>query len=182
MHYSPVTSTVFYFTLPDGRTAFNNFPTWAIFTGTIPVQPPLTPTTPPSGTSTVTTNAAYQLFENGFLLWRQDTGRIDLFTKDYVAGYNLNQYATLPDNPFTVLPPAGRLSPINGFGRVWGNFVDTRNALGWGLGNEQGFQAIFKTNLATNVICVNLPSGQFVSYPHFDGMRSYHWQYETTCG
>ena len=190
MHYTPVSSTRFYFSLPDGRNAVtNNNTTWSIFTGTIPgggTPGTPAPTPQPTGTrqaviTTVTVSAAYQLFENGFLIWRSDTGRIEQFDKNSVAGYNLNQYATLPDNPVTDLPPAGRVSPINGFGRVWGNFPSTRNALGWGLGTEQGYQATFKSNSVTFIICVNIPDGRFVSYPHFDGARSYHWQYETTC-
>jgi LysM repeat protein len=175
MHYSPVSTTVFYFSLPDGRSASTNNSTWGLYTGTIP------PGTPGNSTD-VTTSAAFQLFENGFLLWRADTGRIDIFGKDYSAGYNVDQYGLLPNNPITDTPPAGRVSPINGFGKVWGNFAETRNLLGWGLGFEQGYVATFKYDSATYVTCVNLPNGQFVSYPHYIGNRSWSWQFETSCG
>lgn len=171
MSYSAASSGLFYFTLPDGRAAVTTpGQLWNIFTGSVA-----------GGATSVTVNAAYQLFENGFLLWRADTGRIEEFHTGYVAGYNLDQYALLPDNPVTDTPPAGRVKPVFGFGRVWGNFPATRNALGWGLANEQGFQATFVTDLATFVNCVNLPDGTFISYPHFDGVRSYFWQHETTC-
>lgn len=175
MRYSAVSATVFYFSLPDGHNAMTNNQAWNIYTGTIPPGSP-------GGTTLVTVSAAYQLFENGFLLWRSDTGRIEEFNKDFVAGYNVDQYATLPDNPITDQPPAGRVSPINGFGRVWGNFPATRNALGWGLAPEQGYQATFKMDTATNITCVNIPGGQFVSYPHYVGNRLWMWQYETSCG
>lgn len=175
MRYGPVSTTEYYFSLPDGRNAFVNSPSWTVFTGSIP---PVVS----GGTSTTTVKAAYQVFENGALLWRADTGRIYIFTKTYVAEYSVTDYGPLPDNPITLPPPPGRVSPINGFGRVWGNYAEARNALGWGLATEQGFTATFKTELATSVNCVNLPTGQFVSFPHYTGNRSWMWQYELSCG
>ncbi|MCC6801633.1 MAG: LysM peptidoglycan-binding domain-containing protein [Anaerolineae bacterium] len=174
MYYSPVTATQFYFTLSDGRNAVTNGSTWGLYTGTLPPGMP-------SGPSTVTTSAAYQLFENGFLLWRADSGRIIIFTKDYVAEYSVTDYGPLPNNPITQTPPTARVSPINGFGKVWGNYAEARNALGWGLAPEQGYQATFKYNAATYATCVNLPNGQFVSFPHYTGNRSWMWQFETSC-
>ena len=188
MLYEPVSAGTFYFSLLGGRTAeTRSSSSWSLAAiPHPPVNPPpiSPPSPPPSGgtTTSVTVSAAYQLFENGFMLWRADTNRIDLFTKTYVAGYNFSQYASLPDDPVTDQPPPGRVKPINGFGRVWGNFVSTRNALGWALGFEQGYQATFRYNPATYVTCVNLPDGHFVSYPHFIGNRSWMWQYETSCG
>ncbi|MEP7292207.1 MAG: LysM peptidoglycan-binding domain-containing protein [Chloroflexota bacterium] len=171
MSYNPASSGLFYITLPDGHAAVTTASLlWSIFTG--PVA---------GGASTVTVSAAYQVFENGFLLWRADTGRIEEFHANDVAGYNLDQYALLPDNPVNAQPPLGRVKPVFGFGRVWGNFPTTRSALGWGVSNEQGFQATFVLDLATFVNCVNLPDGQFVSYPHFDGVHSYSWKFEATC-
>lgn len=171
MQFSDTNSGVFYASLPDGRRVVVT-PSflWGVYTpqGT-------------GGASVITTNAAYQLFENGFLLWREDTGRIEEFHRGFVAGYNLDQYANLPDNPVTDLPPAGRVKPVFGFGRVWGNYPATRNALGWGLGHEQGYVATFHTS-DDFINCVNLPDGRFISYPHFDGVRSYTWREETSCG
>ena len=97
MHYTPVSSIRFYFSQPDGRNAVTtNNVSWAIYTGTIPGggTPAPTPTPSPTGipvVTTVTVTASYQLFENGFLIWRMDTGRIDEFDKPDVAGYNLDQ-------------------------------------------------------------------------------------------
>ncbi len=178
--YRPVTTSQFYFTLPDGHTVLSNYNlTWSIYTGNPPPAPPA-PTAPPTSTS-VTTSAAYQLFENGFLIWRADTGRIDAFTKDYSVGFDLNQYAYLPDNPVTDVPPPNRVKPMFGFGKVWGNDTALRNALGWALGFEQAYQATFVTAANSYVSCVNLPDGHFVSYPHFVQPRNWVWQYETSC-
>ena len=171
------------FNLPDGRSVFVSLVTfWSYSNNPPPIPSPTSTPAPQAGMVTIIVNAAYQLFENGFLLWRADSGRIDEFDKYDVAGYNLDQYQSLPDNPVSDQAPAGRVKPINGFGRVWGNFPSTRNALGWGLAIEQGYQATFKMDIATDVFCVNLPDGRFVSYPHFDGKRSYTWQYENSCG
>lgn len=176
MHYSPITATQFYFDLPSGKNAVTSGSTWGLYSGSIPGGTPGSPTT-------VTTSAAFQLFENGFLLWQADTGRINIFlTNFYIAGYNVADYGALPDNPITQTPPPNRVSPINGFGKVWGNFADARNQLGWGLGVEQGYTATFKTDPTTYVTCVNLPTGQFISYSHYVGNRSWVWQFETSCG
>lgn len=175
MYYSPVTTTQFYFTLLDGRNAVTNGSAWGLYTGSLPPGMP-------GGPSTVTVSAAFQPFETGFLLWRADTGRIVIFTQTYVAEYSVTDYGPLPNNPVTDTPPAGRFKPINGFGKVWGNYAEARNALGWGLAAEQGYQATFKYNPTTYATCVNLPNGQFVSFPHYTGNRSWMWQFETSCG
>jgi LysM repeat protein len=91
---------------------------------------------------TVTTEAAYQMFEHGFMIWRADTGDILVFPDHAeVNQFGQSDYENLPDNPVTDTPPQQRLSPINGFGRVWGNVEQVRNALGWALDGEHTYQA-----------------------------------------
>jgi hypothetical protein len=88
-------------------------------------------------TTTVTTYAAYQAFEHGFMVWRSDNDDV------YVFGSGVTIYDTaagLPDNIYTT-PPDGLIAPINAFGRVWSNNDYLRTNLGWATGSEQGYQA-----------------------------------------
>lgn len=183
---SPSTNA-YTFNLPNGSVVTNiGNQSWSIV-GSLPAPAPnpitpIPPTATPIQQTSVTVNTAYQLFENGFLIWRSDTGRIDQFTPRYVAGFNQDQYLNLPDNPVTDPPPAGRVSPINGFGRVWGNFADVRSILGWGLGSEQGYQATFRSRdeNGVQVTCFNLPDGRLVKYPIIIE-RSWTWLYVDAC-
>ncbi|MBZ0277679.1 MAG: zf-HC2 domain-containing protein, partial [Anaerolineae bacterium] len=85
-------------------------------------------------------SAAFQPFERGFMVWRGDTGAVIVLVGDgRVLNYPESSYIGYPDNPVTDSPPVGRVKPISGFGRVWGNVETVRNLLGWGLETEQGY-------------------------------------------
>jgi hypothetical protein len=88
------------------------------------------------------THAAFQSFEGGYMLWRQD---IDIIYVLYHNGsyrtFSSTEYINLPDNPVDAPPPAGRVSPIRGFGRVWSNHSSVQSGLGWGFAAEQGYTA-----------------------------------------
>ncbi|MEO8396872.1 MAG: hypothetical protein ABI700_28010, partial [Chloroflexota bacterium] len=87
-----------------------------------------------------TVQAAYEPFENGFMLWRADSGEVWMLEKSGVyVRYSETVFGLMPDNPIPDVPPTGRSSPANGFGRVWGNVEDVRKALGWALGPEVGY-------------------------------------------
>jgi LysM repeat protein len=91
-------------------------------------------------TTTITTQGAYQTFDNGFMIWRADTGEILVFYAfGSVASFSQSSYETLPANPVTDTVPEGKVLPINGFGRVWGNHADVRQWLGWGITAEQAY-------------------------------------------
>lgn len=85
--------------------------------------------------------AAYQPFEGGFMIWRSDTGEIDVFynsgaTAEY---YPEPSYGGLPDNPGTLTPPLNRVAPISGFGKVWANMPSVQSRIGWGMVSEQPY-------------------------------------------
>ncbi|MFN8372931.1 MAG: hypothetical protein U0694_08645 [Anaerolineae bacterium] len=69
-----------------------------------------------------------------------------LLNSGTVSYYGIDAYGTLPDNPVTDLDLSGRVRPINGFGRVWGNYATVRTSLGWATANEQGYSITFRTD------------------------------------
>ncbi len=173
MGYSPTDSNTFYFMLPDGRAGTrteNNL--WSLYTGVFP-----------GIVTTTMVNASFQEFQGAYLLWREDTGRIEEFHFfGYVRGYDNDQYAHLSDTPIPDIPPDWGYKPVMGFGRVWTHFIDLRDRLGWGLSPEQGFVATIVKDMGTLVECMNLPNGEFISYPHYDSENNAKWDFEDDCG
>ena len=113
--------------------------------------------------STITTQAAFQQYENGFMTWRSDTGLIYTFSGlqgGIEGGWSQDSYESLPDNPFFDVPE-GRVRSINGFGRVWGNNQSIRSMLGWATGMEQAYQAKIHTIPGVS-LSVSLPEGRLV--------------------
>ena len=87
----------------------------------------------------VSTQAAFQLFEGGLMIWRADRDEIVvLFGNGDVMLYPAGQVQELAENPVRDAPPAGRHRPVSGFGRVWGAYAGVRAALGWPLAPERG--------------------------------------------
>ena len=118
--------------------------------------------------STTATYAAYQPFEHGFMVWREDTGEILAFATlpygyapNIVYRFALSSYETLPDNPVLAQTPAGLVKPIRGFGRVWGNHANVQFELGWGKAAENGYTTIIEVGPYGEKI--TLPSGQNVT-------------------
>ncbi|MBZ0288918.1 MAG: hypothetical protein K8I30_14975, partial [Anaerolineae bacterium] len=169
----------------------NSLASSASIPAAVPTGAP-TATLAPTATSefVVTTNAAYQVFENGFMIWRADTGAILTFPKQTgVQQFLQGDYENLPDNPVTDAPPEARLSPINGFGRVWGNFSQVRGALGWAMDGEKSYQTTLHTTYVMSPdgvksipgLCLNLPDGRSAQYPQFSGATAV-WGYVESCG
>lgn len=132
------------------------------------------PTTTPGAITNL--RGAYQPFEGGFMLWRSDTGMI--YAVDYDGGVfrvPVSDYSALGEDAVSEDPPPGRVKPISGFGRVWGNIDGVRDALGWGLQDEQGYALTIRPAVtATDLddIAIILPSGTFVVI-RTDGTWSY---------
>lgn len=112
------------------------------------------------------TQAAFQAFERGYMIWRGDTSGVwVLFNDAWQARYfPQSEYENLPDNPITSPEPVGLFKPVNGFGRVWGNFAEVREALGWAIAPEQGYTANFRPASYTAgglaQTAVNIPNGR----------------------
>lgn len=107
----------------------------------VPVFPTPTPLPPtPVVPAGISTYAAYQNYDNGFMIWRQDTGDVIAFINggafyEYTGAY-IN---TLPENPVSAPTPGGRLRPVNAFGRVWGNVLYPTGLIGWATDFESGY-------------------------------------------
>lgn len=83
--------------------------------------------------------AAYQPFENGSMIWAGGSiyvlyngGQWEQYADTWVEGETFN---------IGVQPPAGRVQPIRGFGKVWATLPQVRDRLGWALSLEQGYTA-----------------------------------------
>jgi hypothetical protein len=117
---------------------------------------------------TVGTYAAYQEFENGLMIWREDTGDIFVFVRSPNTWYRFSEAGNenLPDNPVLENPPRGYVKPIRGFGRIWGNYAHVRNQLGWGMHNEFGYTAFVSYGQG-------YPNWESISLPHDDVVKFY---------
>ena len=86
-------------------------------------------------------NAAYQPFQQGFMVWLN--GEILVF---YGTSRSFQRYTdtwTEGVDPQTSgeVAPAGLFAPVRGFNKVWANNPAVRNGLGWAIQAEQGAQA-----------------------------------------
>lgn len=179
------TGNTFTFNLVDGRMVYvaaNH--TWS--SNLLPIPTPIPPT--PVGPAVTTTAASYQPFEGGFMIWEARTANIVAF---YMNGGTLNgsytvfpasQYGRLSEYSIPNAAPAGRVHPLAGFAKVWGNFAEPYNNLGWALTPEQGFTATFisSANGTQSQTCFILPDGRPVTYVRVNSGARY-WLFSSTC-
>lgn len=120
----------------------------------------------PEVVSSVEMDGAYQAFEEGFMVWFGETESIWVFTKNgQVRFYPAGRYVEAPENPVEDEAPPERVKPIRGFGQLWGNVDDVREALGWGLGNEEGYTLTLDTSAPLRGVTqftLNLPDGSTI--------------------
>ena len=89
----------------------------------------------------VSTWAAEQSFQGGYMFWRDDTDTI------YVL-YNNGTWQSFADtwtsgeqeSDPSIVPPYGLFQPKRGFGKVWRDNAAVRSTLGWATTEERGFQ------------------------------------------
>jgi LysM repeat protein len=106
-------------------------------------QPPVYDNSPEYPPYTMQIGSSYQQFENGFMIWRGDTGSIWVFVNQtanggYVMRFAANVYGSMTNQVPYPQVPAGRTVPMMGFKRIYDNFASLRLALGWGIGGERG--------------------------------------------
>jgi hypothetical protein len=99
----------------------------------------------PTGPSSVVW-AAWEPFERGYLLWRQDTNKVYALYfangSDRSAGnWELRHEAWDGSDPggIGLSPPAGLVEPVRGFGWLWRNYLGgAQGQLGWAKEQEKG--------------------------------------------
>lgn len=83
-----------------------------------------------------THEAAYQPFENGYMVW---------FDDQIWAVWGGSNGAIYPDSwgggdvVYPEAPPDGKLQPVRGFGTLWVSDANVRGLLGWATGPEQSY-------------------------------------------
>jgi hypothetical protein len=87
--------------------------------------------------------AAIQRFDNGVMVWVEETARIYAFLNDgrwlsYVDTFREGD----PESDPAFAPPAGKQQPVRGFGKVWREHPDLRDAIGWALTKEEPATAL----------------------------------------
>jgi hypothetical protein len=98
----------------------------------------------PAG-SAVNSAAAELPFEGGLMIWLEETNSVIVFYDDgrwqrFEDTWSEDQPESDPD----IIPPPERFQPIRGFGKIWRERPEVREALGWALGVELGFPSIFQ--------------------------------------
>ncbi len=101
--------------------------------------------------------AVYQSFERGFMIYLSDRQAVWVFIQSYAAntggvplapnfgvwaGYADTFKEGDPEDDPSILAPAGFLQPHRGFGKVWREHPDVRDALGWASDYERPYAAI----------------------------------------
>jgi len=94
-----------------------------------------------AATSQATTVAtAFQAFEGGAMIWREDAVLIyALFSDGSWAVFDDTWTPGEPEQDPGIVPPEGLLQPIRGFGKVWRNNPEVQTSLGWALQGEAGY-------------------------------------------
>jgi hypothetical protein len=146
-------------------------------------SPSATPSDGVTLTPPTSTQAAYEPFERGFMIWRQDNQTIYALING--AGFSLYQYDSYISLPSpTDIAPAGRYTPINGFGKVWNGEVYfgalIRDKVGWATAPEQAYTAqVSSYNVASvakpdSHTIISLPNGRTVDMGSAFGSWSYN--------
>jgi WD40 repeat protein len=97
-----------------------------------------------SDASSITTSAAYQGFQNGFMLWLGDTKSILVLYNDGSG----NMYSDTWVNQMIITnsaPPDGLLTPDHGFGWVWMQNPAIKDKIGWATGVEVPYSIQYQT-------------------------------------
>lgn len=126
----------------------------------------------------VKTDAAYQRFENGAMIWNAHTDRITVL---FDNGVSISFPDTWNDETinFGQNPPPGLEQPVRGFGKVWLENPSVRNDLGWATAAEQAYQMTWQQIDQTQnppfsgAIYATLPDDRVVRYNQASGLWTY---------
>lgn len=117
--------------------------------------------------------AAQQEFEGGRMIWLQPENKIIVLFDHIVAGSDAPQMRVYddtwaegePESDPEIEPPANRVQPVRGFGKVWRENLEVREGLGWASGPESAYattwQFEFNESIGTTSY-LQLRSGEIV--------------------
>lgn len=109
----------------------------------------------------VSTSAAIQYFERGFMIWLDQLELIYVFHQDPATDLVIDNYFAftdpwepgMPEDDPTISPPNGFYQPKRGFGMVWRGAIDdvtydeqVRGWLGWAIEPEYAFESYYQGN------------------------------------
>jgi hypothetical protein len=81
---------------------------------------------------------AYQIFEHGLMIWREDTKTIYVLFNDQSTWYSFaDAWAEGMDAGGGAGPAAGQFAPKRGFGKVWREQPDVQKRLGYALSTDE---------------------------------------------
>jgi hypothetical protein len=131
----------------------------------------------------MTTQASYQTYEHGFMIWLANSGDIWAFEDGHQSPwfhFYQGNYGGLPDTASSA--PGGLVQPINGFGRVWGNekgfnSPKLKDELGWATAPEVSYTSTWQFFGRTSHIHVymSVPDGRVADA--YSGLAGYFWSF-----
>ena len=123
----------------------------------------------------------YQRFERGAMFWREDLGRIYVFTGQQSGTYTVftDTYQDGEPTCSTPAPPAGRFIPQRGFGKVWCNSPGVQQDLGFALSaNESDVPMVVQGFVNGLMLWSNTPGGKYVYVLYYSGAVQYTGPFE----
>lgn len=100
-------------------------------------------------TAEISTLAAEQEFEDGWIYWMSTTGKVYVLYEDGFDPewdiYNDTWTSGEPETDSSLTPPSSNLQqPERGIGKVWRTNSEVKDRLGWALDDELGYTAQFQ--------------------------------------
>lgn len=109
----------------------------------------------------MTSQAAYEPFEHGAMIWRRGLGYIVLpfdpstGQQQGIVTFALDPLTLYRDTSASYTPPSGLYAPVSGFGTLWrGDYLEEEghtlfSVLGWALAPETGYMVTEQTGTLT---------------------------------
>ena len=130
----------------------------------------------------IRTEAAFQPFERGQMIWLKEPGRYFVLENQNVAPGDIRRPFSASVDPLVITrntedrvkPPANLYAPTSGFGLIWRGDVERspgfRDQLGWALQPEVAYEATYQCDDATpsggrvwQTCYLTLPDGQIIA-------------------
>jgi len=133
--------------------------------------------------------AAEQPFEHGRMIWLEEVHGEDFTLQRFILvlyddgtyeHYEGTWTEGMPESDPAIVPPAGLLQPIRGFGKLWRENTGVRDGLGWATAPEQGFTTTWQEqtgeSLGQGKAFMRIFSDQIAQINSWD-VRTGTWQF-----